>query len=250
MSAQLIVCGSAGSHPGPDAAGASVLLSAGTTDVLLDIGNGSLTNLMQFRDVADIDAVVLSHMHPDHFLDIYGFHHARKYHPNPDLPPVPVYAPPGGVQTVAPLVDAIDSFTERLPFHDHRTGTPFTVGPLQFTPFGVTHLIEAYGFRITGPGVNVAYTGDAAFTDDLVDNCRDADLLIADTTWAEADGPFPPGIHMTAAEVGRLAEAAGVARVLLTHIKPTTDPAIAAAEAGNAFRGQVIVSRDRLELTL
>lgn len=250
MSAQLIVCGSSGSHPGPDAAGASLLLSVDGTDVLLDIGNGSLTNLMRFRDVADIDAIVLSHMHPDHFLDLYGFHHARVFHPTPDLPPVPVHAPRGAAETVALLVDDTVRLHAGLPFHDLVTDRPFHVARLRFVPFGVSHPVPAFGVRVEAGATDMAYTGDTELTDDLVAHVRGADLLVADATWLEDHGPYPAGIHMTAADVGRLADAAKVGKVLLTHIKPTHDHEASAAEAARHFGGEILVARDRLELDL
>jgi ribonuclease BN (tRNA processing enzyme) len=251
MSARLIVCGSAGTHPGPGRVCSSYLVTAYGTDLLLDAGNGSLANLQTVRDVADLDAVVLSHLHPDHCADIYGLYYARRFHRRAQ-PPLPVHAPAGAADRLAALLadDGPDAFTPWCAFADLAAGDAFPVGGLDVTAFRVHHPGAAFGVRVAVGQRVLAYTGDAALTAGLVEAVAGADLLVADATWLERDRPRPSGVHMTGLEAGRLAAEAGVGRLLVTHVKPTNDPAEVAAEAARAFGGEILVAADRMEVTL
>ncbi|CAN5231677.1 MBL fold metallo-hydrolase [soil metagenome] len=251
MSVRLIVCGSAGTHPGPGRVCSSYLVTADGTDLLLDAGNGSLANLQTVRDVADLDAVVLSHLHPDHCADMYGLYYARRFHRR-EQPPLPVHAPAGAADRLAALLadDGPDAFNPWCAFVDLTAGDAFAVGGLDVAAFRVRHPGTAFGVRVAAGGRVLAYTGDAALTAELVAAVAGADLLVADATWLERDRPLLSGIHMTGLEAGRLAAQARVGRLLVTHVKPSNDPAEVAAEAARAFDGQIIVAADRMELTL
>ena len=94
---RLTVVGCSGSYPGPDSCASCYLLEAEwegrTWRVLLELGNGALGQLQRYADPLTIDAVLFSHLHADHCLDLCGYYVMRKYHPTGAQPRIPVWGP-------------------------------------------------------------------------------------------------------------------------------------------------------------
>jgi ribonuclease BN (tRNA processing enzyme) len=249
VSLSLTVLGSSGTHPGRDRACSSYLITAGEYRLLADCGNGSLSNLQKVCDVGDIDAVVISHLHPDHFADIYGLYYALRFHADGPLS-VPVYAPAGALQFVNQLLRDFDTFADICRFQTARAGDRLQLGPLDVSLFEADHPVETLAMRFQHDGKALAYTGDSGPTPALVEAARDADLFVADATWLERARPLPEGVHMTGMEAGQHAAQAAASRLLVTHVYPSNNPDEVAAEAARAYDGEVLVARDLLEITL
>lgn len=245
----LTVLGCAGTHPGPARACSSYLVEYDGYRLLLDCGNGSLANLQQRIDVSAVDALLISHLHPDHFADLYGLYYARRFHTDGPLP-LPVYAPAGAGAFIGQLLDSTDEFHAVCRFTAGAAGDTLALGPLTVRLFPSSHPVETLASRVEADGRVLAYSGDSGPTPALADCARDADLLLCDATWLESAGPHPEGVHMTGAQAGALAAAANAAALMVTHVYPTTDRDRVAAEAAGAFDGTVLVARDLEEHAL
>lgn len=248
---KVTVLGSAGSHPGNGRACSSYLISAGDHHVLLDCGNGSVANLLDAVDPADIDGVIISHLHPDHFVDLYGLHYALKFHER-GAKKVDVFAPAGAEDLLVSILlgDSADSFRRHLPVHVVAAGEQFEIGPFHVELFAAHHPIETLASRVTVNGRIIAFSGDSGVSEEIVACAMDADLFICDATWVSRDAPFPSGVHMTGTEAGQHAETAGAERLMITHVFPTREPEQVAADAENVYDGLVWVARDREEYEL
>jgi ribonuclease BN (tRNA processing enzyme) len=226
---RLTVVGCSGSYPGPDSPASCYLLEAEhqgrTWRVVMDLGNGALGALHRYVDPLAVDAVLLSHLHADHCLDLCGYYVLRKYHPDGPQPRLPVYGPAGTAARMARAYDLPEDPGMTLEF-DFRTwvpGEPARVGPFTIQPVRVEHPVEAYGLRVSAGGALLAFTGDTGRCDQVAAVARGADLLLAEASFHhEADNP--PGIHLTGAECGELARTAGARRLLITHVPPWYDP--------------------------
>jgi ribonuclease BN (tRNA processing enzyme) len=249
MTLQLTVLGSSGTLPGPERMCSSYMVASEGYRLLLDCGNGSLSNLQQRCDVGDVDAIVISHLHPDHFADLYGLYYALRFHPDGPKS-VPVYAPQGAWQFASQLLDSADTFAETCRFETARAGDVLQLGPLQVTLFASDHPVETLASRVEGGGKVLAYTADSAAGGQIVQAARDADLLVADSTWLERQRPLPSGVHMTGHEAGGVAAEAGVRRLMTTHVFPSNDPTEVAAEAAGSYDGDVLVAHDLQEVVL
>ena len=249
MTMQLTVLGCAGTHGAADRMCSSYMVESAGYRLLLDCGNGSLTNLQQRCDVADVDAIIISHLHPDHFADIYGLYYALRFHPQ-GATSVPIYAPAGAFEFISQLLDSADIFAETCRFEIATAGDRLDLGPFAVTLFASNHPVETLASRVETGGKVLAYTGDSATTDQLHDAARDADLFLCDSTWLERERPLPSGIHMTGNEAGMTAAAAGAQRLVTTHVFPSNDPADVAAEAAAAYDGEVIAAYDFQEFVL
>lgn len=247
----LTVCGSSGTHAANGRACSSYLVSSARTRLLLDCGNGALANLTQRIDVAELDAVLLSHLHPDHCADVYGLSYALGFHPDGERS-VTVYAPAGAGTQLAGLLpeDSRESFLRRCRFVAVAAGQGLSVGDLRVELFAARHPVETVASRVSDGTRVIAFSGDSAPTEQLTRCAREADLFLCEATWSETAGPFPEGVHMTGVEAGRQGADARARRLVLTHVFPTYDPRTVAAQAAVAFDGPVTPAADLQEFVL
>ena len=235
---KLTVVGCSGSYPGPDSPASCYLLEeeheGRTWRVLMDLGSGALGALQRYVDPLAIDAVLLSHLHADHCLDLCGYYVLRKYHPDGPPPRLPVWGPSDTAGRMARAYDLEEDpgMTAEFDFRAWAPGGEVTVGPFAIEAVQVEHPVEAYGLRVRAAGSAVAFTGDSARCAELLEVAAGADLLLAEASFHhEADNP--PGIHLTGTDCGEIAAAAGVGRLVITHVPPWYDPKdmLAAAQA-------------------
>lgn len=241
--AALTIIGSSGTYASRGRACASYLLEAEGARLLLDCGNGALSNLTQVIDVTTLDAILLSHLHPDHFADLYGLLYALRFHPS-ESGPIDVHAPSGAQAHIGQLLTGPHKLEDQFRFHEAAAGDQLAVGPFELTLFAAAHPVETLAPRVEAGGRVLAYSGDSGPCEELVECARDADLFLCDASWLEADGPHPEALHMSGADAGRLAERAGARRLMVTHVFPDHDPTEAAAEASRHFGGEVLIAND------
>ncbi|MFZ5871025.1 MAG: MBL fold metallo-hydrolase [Actinomycetota bacterium] len=252
---RLTVVGCSGSFPGPESPASSYLVTADddagrTWRVVLDLGNGALGPLQRHARLVDVDAVLVSHLHPDHFLDLCGFYVALKYDPDGEAPGrLPVWGPPG---TSARLAEAYgrpegSGMGAQLDVRVWADGEPVRVGPFTVTPRRVLHPVEAYGVRVEAPGADggrrvLAYTGDTDDCPALDELAADADLLLAEAAFHEGRDEVR-GIHLTGRRAGEVATRARARRLVLTHLPPWNDADRALAEARQTYAGPIELAR-------
>ena len=255
---KLTIVGMAGSFPSPSSPASCYLVQADdaagrTWSLVLDLGSGSLGALQRTVDPFDVDAVAISHTHPDHFADLCGYYVYRKYHPvrgserDPALRPTPVHGPSDIEARLAQAYGLADDeqMSGQLAFAAWEPGRTVVVGPLEIEPFAVDHPVQAYGFRVSGPSsttpgerVTLAYTGDTDSCPSLVALAADVDLFLAEAAFVEGRDAVR-GIHLTGRRAGLVAEEARSRRLLLTHLPAWNDPAVSLAEARAVYAGPV-----------
>jgi ribonuclease BN (tRNA processing enzyme) len=254
---RLTVVGCAGSFPGPDSPASCYLLTAEhagrTWQVLLDLGSGALGALQRHTDPMTLDAVLLSHLHPDHCMDLTGLHVMRSHHPSgPASTRLPVHAPVGAAERLARAhgVDVATSVEDHYAFTDLRCREDFTIGPFRVTPFRVCHPVEAYGFRVESDGATLAFTGDTDSCPELLPLMADADLVLTDAAFVEGRDAGR-GVHLTGRRAAQAAVAAGgVQRLMLTHIPSWNDPDVCRAQAAEVWPGEVELASPGLVIDL
>jgi ribonuclease BN (tRNA processing enzyme) len=248
---RLTVLGCSGSGPGPTSPASGYLVSAGATRLLLDLGNGTFGALQRHLDPWALDAAVLSHLHADHCADMANLVVHRRYHPAPppEVAPLPVYAPADAADRLAAAYAAsaeergttdLSDVLDFRPVADGGTVGGAGVG-LRATP--VEHPVPAYAVRVEHGGASLVYSGDTGPCAGLVELARGVDVLLCEASWPHVvpgrwEEP-PSGLHLSGRQAGEHAKAAGVGRLLLTHVPPWVDPAAQLAEAREAFDGPV-----------
>jgi ribonuclease BN (tRNA processing enzyme) len=248
----ITVLGCSGSGPGPNSPSSGYLVRAGDSTLVLDLGNGSLGALYRHLDPFQLDALLLSHLHPDHCSDVASLVVYRRYHPKPPYSAterrLPVYGP---AETADRLVAqyaacagerAVEDLHDVFDFRAIDDQTCTEVAGATVRTRRTVHPCEAYATRLEHGGRSLVYSGDTGACDALIELSRGADVLLCEATWPHW-GPGglaqPPGIHLSGREAGEHAAAAGVGRLLLTHVPVWTDAAEVLAEAKEVFDGPV-----------
>lgn len=247
---RVTVVGCAGSFAGPDSPASSYLVQAEqdgrTWSVVLDLGNGALGPLQRHLDLADLDAVFISHLHPDHCVDVCGLYVTRKYRPEGAVPGrLPVHAPRGAEQRFALMYHGLDGngMNGELEVHDLADAQVTQVGPLTVTAYRVNHPIEAFGFRIEADGRVLAYTGDTDACDALTPLLAGADVALVDSAFVDGRDTAR-GIHLSGSRAAQAAvDAGGVGRLVLTHIPAWNDAQVCREQAAEVWSGPLDLAR-------
>lgn len=220
------------------ATGAAYLVAEGDTRLLLDLGQGSFPRLFAHCRPFDLDAVVVSHLHPDHFIDLVALRHYLRFE----------FEPPRRVRVLGPI-----ELAQRLDALHAEPG--FAAASLDIEPLGqalhtigslvvqgtlVAHTDESYAVRVTSATAPQAlvYSGDCGRADDLAPLLRPGDVLLTEVAFGP--GPVPAGaMHLDGPAVGRLAARTSVGRVLLTHLQMGFDPEATIASVRAEYDGPV-----------
>ncbi|GAB2999534.1 MBL fold metallo-hydrolase [Amycolatopsis acidiphila] len=234
---RLTVLGSCGAWPEHGRACSGFLLEHDGFRLVLDLGYGTAARLEPA-----VDAVLVTHAHPDHCVDVSALGR-RHHHTGEGL--LPLYCPPG-VLRVLEALEPRPHPTTVFDVHDLAEAT--TVGPFRLQARPLPHHVPSFGVRLSAPGVTVAYTGDTGPTPELAELARDADLFIADATLQGTPPSTGPRYLLTAGEAGAWAARANAKRVLLTHFWPGSDRAVSIAEARAAFNGELLAASEGLEV--
>jgi len=245
---ELIVLGASGTWPTAGAATSGYLLRHQGFNLWVDAGSGTLANLQRHIPVSEIHAVLISHAHPDHFVDLYPCFYARHYG---DLgePGLPVVVPTGFGEVLVRLMSEDGESLLRAAFdlREVGPGETFELGPFRVRTEPMAHLeLVALGFRVEAGAACLAYTGDTGSTPAIEDLARDADLLLSEATWQDDDEPLP--FHLSARQAGAHARRAGAGRLVLTHIWPTRDPEVSRKQAADEFAGPIDLAIEGMRL--
>jgi len=243
---RLTIVGCSGSFAGPTSPASCYLVQAEHEgrdwNLVLDVGSGALGALQRHIDPMAVDAVVLSHLHSDHCLDLCGLYVMQKYSPTATSHSrIPVYGPRRTGERMARAYGLTppDGMDSEFDFHELADRGAVRIGPFTVTPHLVNHPVEAYGFRVEAGGKVLAYTGDTDTCDALKVLCHNATLVLADSAFID-DRDEAQGIHLSGSRAAQAAiDAGGVQRLMLTHIPAWNDPAVCRAQAAAVWTGQV-----------
>jgi len=235
---KLTVVGCSGSIPGPDSPASSYLLEHGGFRLVVDLGHGSLGELQRYIALHEVDAIVLSHLHADHCVDLTAFYVAHRYGGYPFDGPVPVYGPSG----TAELIAAASGLSSTVPLHGSFTfrelSSVAAIGPFRVRAERVAHPVEAYGVRFEADGASLAYSGDTGPCAALDDLASAADVLLAEASFVPGNDN-PADLHLTGREAGEAARTAGVGLLVITHVPPWYQADCAKAAASEVFDGPI-----------
>jgi ribonuclease BN (tRNA processing enzyme) len=251
------VLGSCGAWPEPNRACSGFLLEHNGFRVVLDLGHGTLPRLLAHcpDGAAAVDAVVITHEHSDHCVDLNGLFRARYFvAAQAKLPKIPLYCTAGVLDRVGhlePSGSLLETFDVReFPRHEQ-------VGPFRLDSTPLPHFVPNFGVRLTAPGLTVAYTGDTGPDGALASLGEDADLYIVEASHAEPPAEPPAGqpadrprSQLSAREAGEWARRAGARRLMLTHFWPGSDREASVAAAAERFDGEIIAAGEDLTVEL
>jgi ribonuclease BN (tRNA processing enzyme) len=241
---ELIVLGSGGGWARPGRAACGYLVRHDGYDLWVDLGTGTMANLQRHSRLDQVDAVVVSHRHFDHFLDLYPFFLAEWM--GTERNPIPLFAPPGMFEHALQLEP---NLPKAFDLHEITPGTTFEAGPMTVRTAPMNHPVPTLGMRFEAGGGTLAYSADTGPSEDLVELARGAQLLLSEATWVERPH-WAESIHLTATQAGEHAARAGVGRLVLTHIWPEFDASASVELAAAAFGGPVVAATEGMKFGL
>lgn len=249
----LYIAGSSSAVPRPGRANSGYLLRSSGCTLAIDFGTGAFSRMREKLEPTKFDAVVISHMHADHFFDIVPLRYALRYEMERGEP-LPVYLPPGGIaiaQTIgSPLKEDADFYAGVLDLREYSPVRTLEIGDCAIAFAPTVHYIPAYAMRIeTGSGV-LGYSADTAPCDAVPNLVRDADMFLCEAALGASGSEGGQRGHLNAQEAGELAQRAGVKHLVLTHYGTGADPKRLREAAAQVFYGKITVADDGMEFSL
>ena len=260
MPTRVTVLGGSAAAPNPGQPCSGYLVETDHTRLLLDCGPGVLPTLRQFADFRSLDAVLISHTHADHTIDLVPFRYALRHAPGARGPRIPLFLPPGGegfLKRVALAFasrdeDADGFFRDVFAVSEYATDATVMIGDTRVTFRPTRHSVPCWAMVVNTDDGGIVYLADTGPMDELVGYAQHADLLIAEGTYLEYGDcvPVSEQIHLTAADAGRIAAASGAGELLLTHLWWENDLERCRIEAEATYGGPLTVARPGVRLTI
>lgn len=241
-----------------DAAGAcsGYLVQEDGFTLLLDCGNGVFSKLRRHCDYVDVDAVLITHLHADHFLDLVPFSYALTYAPRQQPVSVGGYSgtksparpqlllPAGATATLRRIVGcwgADDLIDKAFSINEYAGRDELALGPLRIRFCEVPHFTVTHAIEPAADRSRSTFSADCRPNDALVAFAQETDVLMIEATLPRAGGLQHTGLrgHLTAREAGEHGRLAGARRLVLTHYSDELDPAWARADAVETYGGPV-----------
>jgi ribonuclease BN (tRNA processing enzyme) len=252
---RLTVLGGSAAGPNPGQGCSGYLIESGATKIVLDLGPGTFPELRKHVDFRLLDAVVISHLHLDHVLDLLTMRYALAYNPVPSSRPVPLWLPPGGTvflgRLAAALTDPGDAGYFR-PFapSEYDPGGAMRIGDIVLRFQSTSHSVPCWAMRLSdGVDGDLLYAADTGPAANFLAFAAGSRVVIAEGTESDIGASSDERRwHLTPREAGRIASDAGAEILVLTHLWTENDPFQARREAQTAFSGRVELATPGLRL--
>ena len=248
---RLTVLGGSAAGVGTGQGCSGYLVQSETTNVVLDLGPGTLLELRKHTDFRTLDGILISHFHVDHILDLFALRFALAYNPERPPKPVPLWLPPGGLafmERAAALFATDDDEGDYFAVYDLAEYNPdreVRVGDLTVTFRRTVHPAPCWAMRIhpdEGDG-DLVYTGDTGTESDLDDFVAGASVIIAEATFPEGTPEeATQTVHFTPRDAAELADRAEASHLVLTHMWEESDPQAHLEQARAYFTGRLTIA--------
>ncbi len=247
---RLTVLGGSAAGPNTGQGCSGYLVDTGRAKIVLDLGPGTLPELRRHIDFRAIDAIVISHLHVDHVLDLVALRFALAYNPVRPVSPVLLWMPPGGLAFLSAVGTAFDGkedgetfFSEHYSIAEYDPGSSLTIGNAQVTFTPTVHYVPCWAIRLSVEGTGaLLYTADTGPDTDFSSLGDGVDVLVGDSGQPEPVVEESNRGHSTAAEMGYLGSKLGVKALVLAHLWEEVGRDTYLARAASTFGGRIVVA--------
>lgn len=256
---QLTVLGGSAAGVGTGTGCSAYLVTVNDTNVVLDLGPNTIQQLRKHVDYRTLDAIVISHLHLDHILDVFALRFMLSYNPVKADRKIPLYLPPDGLEYFSRAAqlfatssdDVGEYFSAVFDMQAYDPEGSVTIGDMTISFAPTVHIIPCWAMRVhPNDGDDLVYTADSGTDADLEAFVSGAAVVLADSAAApEAPDFVKAGIHFDAAAAATLARDAGANHLVLTHQWEEADPMNNAAIAREVFPGRISIASPGLTVT-
>jgi ribonuclease BN (tRNA processing enzyme) len=255
MTMQLTCLGGAAAWPNPGQGCSSFLVETGDTSILVDAGPNTLLELRKHIRYSTVTAIVISHLHADHILDLVPYRYGLVYGPERPERPIPLWLPPGGIQHLNRLAAALGSDAEQPVEFWTTVFDPTEYNPVDELVIGAVtisferteHAVECYAMRFRGQGqTSLTYTADTGSVAGLAAFARNSDLLVAEGTLPESDNADTGAGHLTPSQAGSLAALVGTPRLVISHLWAERPDEEVVKAARLTYSGDILIAKPGL----
>lgn len=232
---KLTTIGFWGGYPKVNGASSGYLLEQDGFRLAIDFGSGVLSKMQNFIQPDELDAVIISHYHSDHIADIGVLQHARlvQGYLGKDMDPLPIYGHRLDEEAFARL-----SYKNITFGVEYSGDNPIQIGPFKVEFRRTKHSAPCFAMRFTSGGKSFVFTGDTAYTEELIPLAEDADVLLCECNFYGSQCGEDAG-HMNSFDAGTLAEKARVKSLILTHLPHFGDHSLLLNEVAQKYAGPV-----------
>jgi ribonuclease BN (tRNA processing enzyme) len=254
---RLTVLGGSAAGPNPGQGCSGYLIESGDTEIVVDLGPGTLSELRKHVDFRKLDAVVLSHLHLDHCRELFALRFALAYNPVPPPRQLPLWLPPGGLRFLDRLAQVLaepgkaEDYFSIFAAREYDPATPLTLGSLTVTFTPTVHYVPCWAMRISDGGQgDLLYTADTGPSSGLAEFAAGARVIVSEgTVSGQPEEPFAERGHLTPREAGTLARECGAQTLVLTHLWAENNQFASLLEAGDAFAGEILLATPGLRVS-
>lgn len=247
---KVTILGASPAIPNPGGACTGLLFESGSASLLVDCGVGVVSRLQQHIEYHSLSAIVITHMHADHALDLVTMRYALKYGPW-DGPPavIPVHLPPQGTEALETIAgpfaeDETDFFQGEFAIHEYDPKVPLEIGPFRLTFQPTTHYVPTWAVRVEAEGRVVAFSADTGPATDLSPLAKGADLFICEAGVSSRQAEPHTWGHLAPDEAGAMARRAQARVLVLTHVWTGYNTTAMLEAAHRAFEGPTHLARE------
>ncbi len=250
---QLTVLGCWAPYPAAGEACSGYLIQHGETSIMLEAGNGSFSKLGKHIDFRRLGAVIISHLHPDHYMDLFCLRHAiaGAIRDGKRTGPLALFLPNRPEEDYQRLAEYTDAFVvnpiEELPEINLTNETKVRrahIGMLDLAFMPTYHPLPGYAVSIDSGEGRLVFSSDTAKIKGLVDIAKDADLFLCEASGLDKDEQFVEKGHLTARQAGEVAREAGARRLVITHFYPEYDVNELVVQASEGYGKTVLPAKE------
>lgn len=248
---KLTVLGCSGSMPGPDSAASGYLVEAEGYRLVLDLGHGAFGALQRYVEPAEVGAIVISHLHADHCIDLSAYivalrYGAAGYRGKGPEDRITLIGPAGTRDRIDAAYDPYARLAGLADLFGFATPATGELGPFTLSFATMNHPVPTSAVRISHGGRTLVYSGDTGQSEALVSLAQSADVLLCEASVGPLEECIP-NLHLTGRQAGEHAERAGVGTLIVTHVPPWGSRQAAADDAAAAFRGTIEIAQPAAE---
>lgn len=241
---KITILGTSGAYAEAGRACSGYLIQTAKTNIWVDLGPGTLSNIQKAVKLTDLNAILISHTHPDHYLDIYGLRYYLEYDLKSSFK-IKLFGPKGFKNKIISLQpESRTTFENLFDFREIDSGENFEIGDIKISSYKAHHPVDTLMYSFISEGKKIFYTADTGIFENIINAVRDSDIMLCEATYLKSENKSD--VHLRTKDIAEIAMSAGVNKIVLSHFWPGTDRERSRTEVEEGFAGSVVIADENM----